>query len=296
MARFRKARGEQWPAAYRNNLSFRYYYNLLKSVAMSCFEWHNIPPEIDVRFLEKTLFEFGYALFFYDEIAEKYVALTCSIGGRINLYRIPMERRAYAPNNYNVDRDMSNSVLIYNNMLHTNMVEEITKYAIQLSDIDMAIQTNVKAQKTPVLIRTSPEQLLTMKNMYEQYDGNVPFIFGDKDLAMSSFDVLKTEAPFVAENLQFLKMQIYSEAMSFLGIESDPSLKKERLVADEISNSMGNVLANRYNRLNERNFACDEINRMFGLNMSVTFRSEFVPGASGDTTGLPVLEEVTADE
>lgn len=288
--RWRRGKGEQWPAAYRNNITFRYYYNLLKSLSMACFEWHNVPPEIDVRFLEKTLFEMGMAVFFKDDVLDGFVALTTEIGGELSVYRIPKYRRAYAPNGYNVVLNASNSVIIYNNLMHTNMVEDILVFAIKLADIDMTIQTNVKAQKTPLIIRSTQEQQLSLKNFYEQYEGNVPFIFADAKFQMNPLEVLSTNAPFVAENLQFLKMQIYSEALSFLGIESDPSLKKERLVADEISNSLGNVLANRYNRLEGRNQACRMINEMFGLDIHVTYREEFVSGRSGTTTGMPSEE------
>lgn len=298
MPRWKRGKGEQWPAAYRNNITFQYYYNLLKSLAMCCFEWHNLPLEIDERFLELTLFETGMAVFFKDEILEGYVALTTEIEGPLNVYRIPMRRRAYAPNGYNVVLNSDNSVLIFNNLLHTNMVNDIMVFAIKLADIDMTIQTNVKAQKTPMIIRTTQEQQLVLKNFYEQYEGNVPFIFADSKFQMNPLEVLKTDAPFVAEELQFLKMQIYSEALAYLGIESDPSLKKERLVADEISNSMGNVLANRYNRLKARNQACDMINKMFGLDIYVTYSAEFVSGKTGETTGFPSdeLMEVEPNE
>lgn len=285
MGKFKKPKGEQWPAAYRNNITFQYYYNLLKSIAMSTFEWHNMPDSVDVRYLELTLFNFGMAVFFRDEILEDYVALTTSIGGRLNVYRIPMERRAYAPNGYNVSLNSSNSVLIFNNLLHTNMASDIMYYAIRLTDIDMTIQTNVKAQKTPLLIRSSQEQKLSLLNFYEQHEGNVPFIFADSKFQMNPIEVINTNAPFVAKDLQFLKMQIYSEALSFLGIETDPNMKRERLITDEIGGKMGGVLANRYNRLNARNEACKEINNMFGLDISVTFKSEFMSGESGDTTG-----------
>ena len=67
-----------------------------------------------------------------------------------------------------------------------------------------------------------------------QYDGNEPFIFGDKDMEFDGIKCLKTDAPYVADNLQVLKHQIWNEALTFCGIENSNQDKKERLVADEV--------------------------------------------------------------
>ena len=38
---------------------------------------------------------------------------------------------------------------------------------------------------------------------------------------------------------------------------------------------MGGTIASRYSRLNARRKACEEINKMFGLNIDVDFREDF---------------------
>ena len=42
------------------------------------------------------------------------------------------------------------------------------------------MDVNIQAQKTPILILAEESQRLTMQNAYMQYDGNEPFIFGNK--------------------------------------------------------------------------------------------------------------------
>ena len=113
-----------------------------------------------------------------------------------------------------------------------------------------------------------------MKNIYMQYDGNQPFIFGSKDIDLNNIQVLNTGSPFVADKLQVLKDNIWSEAMTCLGIPNSAMGKKERLVASEAELSMGGTLASRSSRMDMRKKACDEINRMFGLNISVEYNED----------------------
>ena len=237
-------------------------------------KWKNLPPTVDERFLELALFADGMAVFFKDEVLG-FLALRTMIGGQLNVYQIPNTRRAYASNGYNRDLDETNSVIIFNNRLHTNSTMEVDMYAEKLYDIDRAIIVNSKAQKTPVLIMCDENQRLTMKNMYMQYEGNSPVIYGDSNLNPNSMKVFKTDAPFVADRLYSLKTEIWNEAISYFGISNVNNTKKERMVVDEVIRNQGGVVASRYSRLEARKQACEMINEMFGTDISCDFRDDF---------------------
>jgi hypothetical protein len=158
-------------------------------------------------------------------------------------------------------------------------------YANKLYQIDRAIDVNVKGQRFPIAILCDENQRLTMKNVYKQYDGNEPFIFGDKNLDLSGIQVINTGSPYVADKLQQLKNNIWSEAMMCLGIPNSPSEKKERLVANEAKVSQGGTLASRSSRLEMRKRACDDINKMFGLNIDVEYNQDLdMTTEDGDTS------------
>jgi hypothetical protein len=263
---------ERWLSAELNQKTYLDYYNRLTELALNVFEWKNLPPTVDERFLELSLFEFGYCLYFNDDIIGN-LALTCTIGGQLDVYRIPMYRRAYAQNGYNKSCSSKNSVLIFNNFLHTPTSSTIELFARRLYEIERSIDVNVKAQKTPVLVTASEKQRLTMKNLYMQYAGNEPFIFGDKDLEFEGMKALNTQAPFVSDKLQIIKHQIWNEALTFCGIENSNQDKKERLVSDEVGSNYGNIEAQRNVMLNARRQAVKKINSMFGTNIEVSFRS-----------------------
>ena len=84
----------------KNMKSYYEYLDRLTELAISMFEWKNLPDEIDERFLEITLFTDGQAVFFRDEELSEYLALQVATNGGFNVYRIPLRRRAYAVNGY----------------------------------------------------------------------------------------------------------------------------------------------------------------------------------------------------
>lgn len=269
-----KGKREKWESALLNNRTYLQYYNRLLELAINMYEWKNLPDTVDERFLELTLFSDGMAVFFQDDGGLGYLCLQCMIGGELDVYRIPIDRTAYATNGYQMRLNNQNSVIIFNNYTHTNSMLDVEMYARRLYEIERTIDVNVKAQKTPLMIRATENQRLTMKNLYMQYDGNEPFIFGDKQLDIDGIKVLNTNAPYVADKLNILKRQIWNEALTYLGIENSNTEKRERLVSDEITSNLGGVSAQRFCRLNARRKAAEQINKMFGLKIQVDFREE----------------------
>lgn len=271
-----------------NRNTFNDYFNRLFELAINMFKWENLPDTVDERFLELALCEKGYCLYFNDDIMGN-LALTCMIGGELDVYRIPTRRIAFAVNGYQAERTNKDSVLIFNNYLHTPTMQTISLYAERLTAIERAIDVNVNAQKTPIAILTDEKQKRTVEEIYRKYEGNAPVIIGAKNLDLDSVKAITTGAPYVADKLNILKRQIWNEALTFFGIENANTEKRERLVSDEITSNLGGVQAQRYVMLNAREQAADKINRMFGTNISVKFRQDILGlegvNADGDLYG-----------
>jgi hypothetical protein len=284
---------EFWESAVMNNATFRQYYDRLVELSISMFEWTNLPDTIDPRFLELTLFADGNAVFFKDEEIG-FLALQNIIAGPLDVYRIPIHRRAFSVNGYSKDLNNKDSVIIWNNALHKNSMLDVQMFARRLYNLDRAVDVNANAQKTPILIVCEESQRLTFENLYKEYQGNAPVIKGDKGLNPDAFKVLKTDAPFVADKLYQLKVQIWNEALTFLGISNINVTKKERLITDEVTRNLGAIIANRYSRLNARREACKQINRMFGLDIWCDYREDYqeVVAVENETTDE---EPATAD-
>lgn len=272
-----------WESAAINNGTYKQYYNRLVELAISMFEWKNLPDSVDARFLELCLFVDGQVIFFYDEELG-YLTLQNAMNGGFNVYRIPVNRRAYAVNGYNRELNENNSVIIFNNYLHTNSQLDAVMFAKRLYNLDRAIDVNANAMKTPIIIKCDETQRLTMLNLYKQYDGNEPYIFGDKAINTNAIQVFKTDAPYVADKLYQLKTQIWNEALTYLGISNINVQKKERLITDEVTRNQGGTIASRYSRLNARRDACKQINAMFGLDIWCDYREDYQMIDTGDDT------------
>lgn len=281
---------KKWLTKKLNDDTFLDYFYRLEELAINMFEWKNLPETVDERFLELTLCEQGKAIYFNDEVIGN-VALQCMNGGPLDVYRIPIQRRAYSVNGYQKDLDPTNSVIIYNNRMHMPSINTIILFARRLYEIERTIDVNVMAQKTPVAILCDETQKLTMENLYDKYIGNKPVIIGTKNLDLASVSVLKTDAPYVSDKLNQLKRQIWNEALAFFGIRNSGQEKKERANAAEIEELSSSVVAQRYVMLNERRTAAKKINNMFGTNIEVNFRQD----AEYSTTDLPLTTDETPE-
>lgn len=256
---------------YKNNWCYIKWFRRLKRIAVSRFKWNNLPSSIDERFLEITLFEKGTAIFFRDDVLG-FLTLPTTIQGNLNVYNIPMERMAWANNGYQNFLDQNNSVVIFNDALYGTGYEEIEPWAYELYICNSVKIINVNAQKTPILLQGPESQRLTLENLYMQYEGNKPVIKGTDNLKPEEFGVLKTDAPFVADKLQLMEADIWNEALTALGIPNVAQTKRSALLSDEVERMQGGAFSSRYSGLMMREQACEKINRMFGLDISVEYR------------------------
>lgn len=254
------------------------FLNRLTEYALNVFEWVNLPEGVDARFIEKKLFETGRICFFKDKFLG-FLCLPVNESGLQNVYGEFNRKNIYADNGFTRKRTLENSVVIYNNYLRTPTFTTINLYAIRLSRVQNIIDQNLNAQKTPILIVSPENQRLTMKEVYEQYEGDAPVIYGDSELAIDSIRVLKTDAPYVVDKLTLYKHELWNEVMTFLGINNANQDKKERLVESEVGANDEQIEQARYNMLDARRDACKKINEMFGLEIDCKFRNDDVQKA-----------------
>lgn len=274
MSRRNKGNGLFGESAVMNNATYIQYFNRLVELSISMFEWQGLPETVDPRYLELHLFQNGSMVYFRDEVMGD-LCLDCIANGQFDVYGNPISRRAYSSyNQYQKTLNESDSVIIWNNYLHQPSVLDVKMFAKRLYNLDRIIDVNANAQKTPVLVQGTEKQRLTLVNLYKEFDGNAPFIFGDKNLDLNSLRAISTNAPYVADKLYQLKTQIWNEALTYLGISNLNIQKKERMITDEVQRNQGGTIASRYSRLEARREAVDKINRMFGTDISVDYRED----------------------
>ena len=278
-------------ARMKNRVSAYDYFLRLCEMCLACFKWNNLPDTCDERTIELSLLSTGKVLFFKDDTLS-YLSLPFNSVGGFNCYGLPLERQAYSNyNSYTATRGTTDSVIIYNNKLRTNMTVNIIMYANRLYELDRTIDVNVNAQKTPILLIGDQKQQLALRNLYDKYAGNAPVIYADNQINKTEIKSIATTAPFVSPELYRLKVNIWNEVLTYMGVANITTDKKERMISDEVERGMGGVFINRNIRLKERQIACDKINKMFDLDISVEFDEEMTDKIKDD-----IEKEVYADE
>ena len=295
MGRKRNKQSEQfYRSALANTWSYLQYEDMLTEIALARFDWQGLPDTIDHRYMERALLFQGKALYFKDEVMGD-LALKVTLNSKFDVYGIPTLRQAYGENGYTTKRTPNNSVIIWNNLNHKPTFPIIQNYAMRMYDLDQTIDVNARAQKTPVLVTCDEAERLSLENLYTQYDGNRPVIYGSRGLSPDALQVLKTDAPYVGDKLYQLKVNLWNEAMSALGVANVSQMKKERMVSSEINNLMGGTLAQRYSFIQARQEAADAINDMFGTDITVVFRDGDVDADGNEVEPLGSDEEIGGD-
>ena len=279
-----------------NDATFIDYLERFKKVALSIFEWVNLPKSMNAMWLEKCLYYNGQASLLKDK-RFGFINTNCSTNGDLNIYGLPVNLNCYSfgyssnrklytglieglTDSQKEQREFYECILVQNNWDRTPTAGSMELFALRLYEAERTADVNIKAQKTPVLLLVDETQRLTMENMYLQYDGNKPFIFGDKkNLNPDSLRSIKTDAPFIADKIIDYKKEIWNEALTFLGINNIMVDKKERLITDEANSNNELINLNLQSYLAPRQEACRQFNEKFGLTgthkeISVRVRSD----------------------
>ena len=263
---------------YDNVATYQDYLDRMTKICLSMFEWENLPDSMDERYLERCLFFSGKAALLKDE-NYGFINTMASDNGYINIYGLPTKLNCYSDSNVfqsyrerysglikDVDDVNKYAVLVMNNWNCVPTSFTIQLFAERLTQAQLVCDVNINAQKTPIILLGSEEQKLTLENMYSEYDGSKPIIYGDPDLITNeAFKALKVDAPYVADKVTAYKKEIWNEFLSFIGVNTIDVEKKERLISGESNANNEFINLNLESYLEPRKKACDEFNKLFGL-------------------------------
>lgn len=285
MKKFKKTppKSEFRDAVLLNDASYFDYLDRMRKIALSMFEWENLPDSMNARYLELTLFYKGQAALLYDD-KFGYVNTQATDGGYVNIYGLPTRIQCYSYR-YNEMRDLyvpsanrpkeEEAILVLNNYDRTPTATSLQLFAYRLAEAQRTADVNIKAQRTPILLTTDQRQEFSMKKLYEQYDGNTPVIYADKNSGLNpdAIRAIKTDAPFIANAILEYKQSIWNEFLSFLGI-NNLAEKRERLISNEVDSNNELINMNLQSYLIPRKKACEEFNQKYGMNINVKVRSD----------------------
>ena len=226
---------------------------------------------MEARWIERYLFADGKCIFYKDPTMGFMVA-GYGQNGSVNCYDDPTLVNPIAPNyTYHGEQLINgeNCYVIRNNDLMLPEFAVVRYFAYKLANIDRAIDVNIEAQKTPVLVTCTDKQRLSLKQAINQRRDNEPVIYADNSFDKDMISTLDLNPPMVFKDLQIQKHMVLNEFFTDIGINNANMDKKERMVSTEIEANDEQVKASEDVLLRCREEACKQINRIFGTNIRV---------------------------
>ena len=279
-----------------NDYTFTDYFIRLMLISRSLFEWHNLPNNINEKWIERYLFAEGSCVFFKDDL-KGFMVTALTPNGKLNYYNEPTTIRPYAVDyiGETLEND-KNCVIIKNNDLCVPTSRTIQLYAYKLAEIDRTISVNINAQKTPVIIECTEKERMSMRNFMKQRNDNEPQIFVSDKMNTEGIKVHNLNTPIVFKDLEYQKHMVWNECMTFLGVNNANMDKRERLVDDEVQANNEQVDACFNAMLSERKRACEMINKIFGTNISVSKRVMKTPQLNDSEPSEEQVHEKAGDK
>lgn len=272
----RQLTGDQW---------FNFYRRELRGIVHSMFEWHGLPETINPKFLERTLHSDG-VICFYDDPRFGVMAIKGT----------PQYLNAYGePTDFHASMHMYHkSIKLYNYLIPIEVAKERNLGVICENQMDGIIsseqaiflysamlaenkQTKIISQNTlkvPYVFKGTPEQVLSIKNIFEKIRANEPLLIEDEEQdLLGKLEILNTNAPFILDKLQTDRAEIYNEFLTGFGINNVNIQKKERLVTSEADSNNELIMHNRNKFLAPRQEAARILSEIFGREITVDIRS-----------------------
>lgn len=257
-----------------------FYYKIL-NLYLVRFKYTGLPDYIPPQFMERVLFYRGVGAFIYDDVVDKFAFMRTALTGLPDIYDIPEIRQVYTANGYIEDYSKWDSVLVWDNPSALPWCYTAAMYADRLATAMKTIDTNLFAQRTPVVLACTVDERLTYESISDQYEAYVPIIRVDDTVDLDRIKTLKLDAPYVVDKIYAYMNTLWSQVLTDLGYESNPIDKKERLISQEVQGNNGETEGERHVALDMRRRAFDAINKVFGLNVQVEFNTELPTPLNG---------------
>lgn len=297
-----------WDANWMNVYTYRAWRDNLLQLALTRFEWINVPKELDPRYIELTLLYQGWGAFF-EPTPGRLAFCQATQVDNLDMYFNPRQIQLIPANGQDsilgapwrrecqtrvvpqpdgmlkvVEQD---AVACFDNMLRAPLIYQIEVAARRLARLDRAADVNVNAQLTPWIGVAKEEAKNDLERYMNQVVGCESVILEDEGFATDvTAAVLPTGAPFVADQLLSLQDRRFNRVCTVLGIDNAFSQKKEREVAGEMDANDEQIYLSRETALRCRQKACEEANALFHTDMQVRFSTRLL-----DTGGVDFSDE-----
>lgn len=280
-----------------NNIDIHIANMLIRTSSMFC--WKNLPDTILQRDLELMLQCNGNV--FITEVDGNLYAFNGSTGGNPDVYLKPTLYTVANPvlklsKQFKIGED---GVLIYNDILLIGVLPFFTKYATNLSEIELSLSIANINSRILKLISAPDDRSKANADMFlkDIQDGKLAAIADNTFLnginTLSYSDSGRSAIIDLIELYQYTKASWYNE----IGLNSNFNMKRESLNSAESGLNNDMLMPYVHCMLKCRQDGIDAVNKMYGTNITVDLDSSWKDNATEIELELEQIEsEVEQNE
>lgn len=284
------------------DLVFNSYIQYYLARCQSMFKYDGLPATIPAKWLEHYLFTNGQCVFIKD--GEDLIVTTGGMGGLPDRYYIPTEYIVSNPYLHNDDARKTytigeDCVLIRNDTYSQGLIPLLTRYCSQLTENDLTMQTADILSRAMLTITATDSQtkesvekwLQDLRKGKLSAIGELPSMVGNQDrtVNITPFQAVASTITDLIEYHQYLKASLYNE----LGLNANYNMKRESINSNEsqLNDDMLHPLID--DMLARRREALEEVNKMFGTNITVEFNGAWLTNEKEEELTLEQMETAT---
>lgn len=282
-------------------LVFDSYIKYYLARCQSMFTYTGLPDTIPQKWLEHYLLTNGQCVFIKD--GDDLIVTTGGMGGLPDRYYIPTQYIVANPyvkpetrKTYTIG---DQCVLIRNDTYSQGIIPLLTRYCSQLVENDLTMQTADILSRAMLTITATDTQtkesvekwLADLRKGKLSAIGELPAMVGNQDRSVNitPFREVSNTITNLIEYHQYLKASLYNE----LGLNANYNMKRESINSNEsqLNDDMLHPLID--DMLARRKEALEEVNAMFGTDISVEFNSAWLTNEVEEDLTLDQMEAAT---
>lgn len=300
-----------WESKQYNDMAVQMYTADLVKLATNRFKWDGLPDTVNVKYLEFCLLMNGYATIARPKdkgLENAWFGLQVANLGDLSPYGEPTDWMAMGANGktWFPVKEGDNGVLIYNSNQFVNAYVPgydstwimIQYLARKLAHFDRTEDTNLAMQQTAWFLTCGQEKRLDAINLFKQINGYEPAVIASDSVRSEiGIDVLKTDVPYIGEQLANGKRNIMNQAYAQLGIPHLEFEKSERMISDEAQSNNSPTMLRLLDALTPRRRAAERLSELTGSEITVTLNHDLETEIYDYENGLGlILTEAGASE
>lgn len=267
------------------------YTRQMLTLAENVFEFDELPELIDVAYMNKVLLRQGSIAFFKDDVLDTILALPYTNLATVDVYGRPTTIQVYGENGYSKILKPGEYVIMYDNNGRYSLYIDILQMAERIALCKRVTDINITHQKTPRLWKTTSDKKKTVEDIVNQIDSCVDGVVVYDSIDIDDLGVVQAPAPFVSDKIDIHIEKEYAEFLRLIGIANLQTQKRERLIKDEMTASLGGTVASRYSRFQPREQAVNMINQKWGLDIKVKYYDGLPNSMEGDEEDVDVPDD-----